>query len=108
VEVRFSALDPDVNVNEIPAPRLELDNHQTLLAPRPEKLSAPPAPPMSADEPRYLDLSEPLRFPVELEADAPAGIHGVSADVVYFYCSKRLGWCRRGSEPVTIPVVVAR
>jgi len=107
VAVRFSALDPDVNVNEIPAPRLELDERQTLLSSRAVKTKAA-TPPMSADEPRYLDLSEPVRFPVAVSPDAPTGIHGVSADVVYFYCSKRQGWCRRGTAPVTIPIVVSR
>lgn len=107
VAVRFVPLDPDVEVNEIPAPRLQLDGSQTLLAPGP-KAPRSPEPPMSADAPRYLDLSEPVRFPVRLAADAPEGIHGVDAEVVYFYCSKSEGWCRRGTEPVTIPLLVSR
>lgn len=107
VAVRFDPLDPDVVVNEIPAPRLRLDESQSLLVPGPEEPPAP-APPTSADAPRYLDLSEPVRFPVELAADAPEGIHGVAAEVVYFYCSKSRGWCRRGNEPVTIPLLVSR
>jgi len=107
VAVRFAPLDPDVQVNEIPAPRLELDDSQSLLSPAPEEPHAP-VPPMSADAPRYLDLSDPIRFPVELAPDAPEGIHGVPAEVVYFYCSKSRGWCRRGNEPVTIPILVSR
>jgi len=106
VAVRFAALDPDVNLNEVPAPRLELDEHQRLLTPRTVKDSEPPLTPVSADAPRYLDLSEPVRFPVRLAPDVAPGFHGVPAEVVYFYCSKRQGWCRRGSESVTIPLLI--
>jgi hypothetical protein len=107
VAVRFAALDPDVNLNEVPAPRLQLDDAQKLLSAKAEK-TPPPPPPAKDEAPRYHDLSEPVRFPVELSADAPEGIHGVAADVIYFYCSTSQGWCRRGTEPVTIPILISR
>jgi hypothetical protein len=108
VAFRFAALDPDVNLNEVPAPRLRLEEDQQVLALRPVDPPAAEAVPVSADEPRYHDLSQPLVFPVEVAEGAPEGLHGVSADLVYFYCSTSQGWCRRGSERVTIGVQITR
>jgi hypothetical protein len=105
VAVTFRALDPDVKVNETPAPRLKLDLTQTLLEDR-----QPPPPPRLPDfDPltaRYLDTREPVRFKVALAQAAPPGQHEVKANVVYFYCSTREAWCRRGSISVLIPVTV--
>jgi hypothetical protein len=105
VAVTFRALDPDLKLNETPAPRLKLDLTQTLLEDR-----QPPAPPRVPDfDPltaRYLDTREPVRFKVALARAAPPGQHEVKASVVYFYCSTREAWCRRGSIDLLIPVTV--
>jgi hypothetical protein len=105
VAVTFQPLDPDVKVNEVPAPRLKLDLAQTLLEDR-----QPQAPPHVADfDPataHYLDITHPVRFPVALSKHARRGEHEVSASVVYFYCSTREAWCRRGSATLQIPVTV--
>jgi hypothetical protein len=105
VAVTFRALDPDLRVNEAPAPRLKLDLDQTVLVDR-----QPPPPsrgldydPLSA---RYLDTTKPVLFPVAIAPTAPRGSHSVKASVVYFYCSTREAWCRRGSVDVLIPVTV--
>jgi len=55
---------------------------------------------------RYLDTSQPVRFPVALSKAATSGQHEVKANVVYFYCSTREAWCRRGSVEILIPVTV--
>lgn len=105
VAVSFRALDPDLKLNETPAPRLKLDLAQTVLEDR-----QPQAPPRVPDfDPltaRYLDVGKPVRFPVAVLKSAPAGQHEVKASVVYFYCSTREAWCRRGSADVLIPVSV--
>jgi hypothetical protein len=105
VAITFRPLDPDVRVNETPAPRLKLDLAQTVLVDK-----QPPAPsrvldydPLSA---RYLDTAKPVLFPVAIAPTAPVGSHSVKASVVYFYCSTREAWCRRGSVDVLIPVTV--
>jgi hypothetical protein len=105
VDVRFTPRDPDVNINEEPAPRLKLEPAQTVLVDK-----QPPAPkrvpiydPATA---KYLDLALPVSFPVALAADAPKGAHDVKASVVYFYCSKREGWCRKGTSEVEFDVKV--
>jgi hypothetical protein len=105
VAVTFRALDPDVKVNETPAPRLKLDLTQTLLEDRqpPAPAQVPDFDPLTA---RYLDTSKPVRFRVALSGSAPRGQHEVKANVVYFYCSTREAWCRRGSVDVLIPVTV--
>jgi hypothetical protein len=105
VAVTFRALDPDVKVNETPAPRLKLDLTQTVLEDRQPKAPAqvPDFDPLTA---RYLDTSQPVRFRVALSGSAPSGQHEVKANVVYFYCSTREAWCRRGSADVLIPVTV--
>jgi len=105
VVVTFQALDPAVKVNETPAPRLRLDLTQTVLEDR-----EPPAPASPPDfdpaQVHYLDPDKPVRFRVAVSKAAPRGPHEVKASVVFFYCSTREGWCRRGSADVLIPVTV--
>jgi len=105
VAVTFRALDPDVKLNETPAPRLKLDLTQTVLEDRQPQAPAqvPDFDPLTA---RYLDISKPVRFPATISGSAPSGPHEVKANVVYFYCSTREAWCRRGSVDVLIPVTV--
>jgi hypothetical protein len=105
VAVSFSPLDPDVHINEEPPPRLKLDAEQLVLVdkqpPPPEKVSD-----WDPDNPRYIDLGKPVRFPVAFAVAAPRGGQTVKATVVYFYCSSREGWCRRGAADVEVPVSV--
>ena len=53
-----------------------------------------------------LDLAKPVRFPVAFSPSAPKGPQTVKATVIYFYCSSREGWCRRGSTEVEVPFTV--
>jgi hypothetical protein len=105
VVVSFRALDPDLRLNETPAPRLKLDLMDPVLvdrqAPPPKK--TPVYDPLTA---RYLDLARPVRFPAALAPTAPSGSQTVEAQVVYFYCSVRAAWCRRGTADVEITVQV--
>jgi hypothetical protein len=105
VAVTFAPLDPDVHVNEEPAPRLKLDPAQTVLL---DKQAPPPArtPTFDPDTARYLDPKVPVSFPVALSPKAPRGGQAVKGTVTYFYCSKREGWCRKGSAEVEVPVAV--
>jgi hypothetical protein len=105
IAVTFRALDPDVKVNETPAPRLKLDLAQTVLEDR-----QPEAPPSVPDfDPatvHYLDINRPVRFPAAISRTAAGGQHEVKATLVYFYCSTREAWCRRGSVDLLVPVTV--
>jgi hypothetical protein len=105
VAVTFQPLDPDVKVNETPAPRLKLDEAQGVLVDRqpPAEGGVPDYDPLTA---RYLDVSRPVSFPVAVAKGATRGEHTVKANVVFFYCSQRESWCRRGNTEVSIPVVV--
>ena len=105
VAVTFQALDPDLRVNENPAPRLKLDLAQTVLVDRqpPPSSQVPDSDPLTT---RYLDPAKPVLFPVAVAPTAPKGAHEVKASVVFFYCSTREAWCRRGSADVSIPVTV--
>lgn len=105
VAVTFRALDPDVKVNETPAPRLKLDLGQTLLEDR-QPQAPQHVPDFDPATARYLDVSQPVRFPVGLSKAAAKGDHEVKASLVYFYCSTREAWCRRGSVELVIPVTV--
>jgi hypothetical protein len=105
VAVTFHANDPDVVVNEEPGPRLALDPAQTVLVDKqPPPAHAAPAP--DPDKAKYLDLSLPVVFPVALSSSAASGVQDVKAKVTYFYCSKREGWCRKGTTEVEVPVKV--
>jgi hypothetical protein len=104
VAVTFLGKDADVHINEVPGPRLKLEPGQVLqeVAPSP----APPAkdgggPPNN----KYLDITWPVVFPVTV-ARPGAGPQTVKANVTYFYCSKREGWCRKGTAPVEFPVTL--
>lgn len=104
IAVFLTAKDPDVRVNEDPAPRLKLDPSQAVLVDKPAGKSETPA--ADAGVPRYLDLSVPVRFPVSLGPSAVKGTHLVKGSLSFFYCSKREGWCRKGVSEVEIPVLV--
>jgi hypothetical protein len=105
VAVMFRALDPDLRLNETPAPRLRLDLTETVLldrqAPAPRRV--PDYDPLTA---KYLDLAEPVRFPVAIAPTAPGGLQRVEAEVVFFYCSVREAWCRRATADVDLTVPV--
>jgi hypothetical protein len=104
VAVQFTPTDPNIRVNEDPAPRLKLGPEQQILAekPRPEAGKARPAP----GETRYLDTAVPVVFPVLVKPGAAAGVHALKASVTYFYCSKSEGWCRKGTSDVSLDVRV--
>lgn len=105
IAVTFVPTDPDVHVNEAPAPRLTLDPAQTLLvdkqAPAPDRVV-----PYDPDTAESLDLTFPVLFPVAIAKGAPKGAHPLAASVTYFYCSKRAGWCRKGTTEVSVSVTV--
>jgi len=105
VAVTFLPVDADLKVNENPAPRLKLDLAQAVLVDRqpPAASQVPDYDPLTA---RYLDPAKPVLFPVALAPAAPKGAHEVKASVVFFYCSTREAWCRRGSADISIPVTV--
>jgi hypothetical protein len=104
VAVTLTPRDPDVRVNEAPGPRLKLADGEAVL------LDKQPAPPrFTAYDPenaRYLDPALPVHLPVALKPGAPRGRQTVKAKVTYFYCSRREGWCRKGTEDVEFPVEV--
>ena len=105
VAVTFQPLDPDVRVNESPPPRLKLDLLQAVLLDRqpPAPSNVPDYDPSTA---KYLDLARPVLFPVTLAKGAAKGDHVVKGSVVFFYCSQRENWCRRGTAEIEIPVTV--
>lgn len=116
VAVQFVARDPDVKINEVPAPRLKLEAGPATVAPpapaAPAK-AAPAAGATSAAEAgkaagpgHYLDLTLPVTFPVTLAPGTPSGTHEARGAVTYFYCSKREGWCRKGTAAVAFPISV--
>ena len=105
VTVTFSPREAEVYVNEEPAPRLKLDAAQSVLV---DKQPPPPARTAAFDPEtaRYLDPKTPVRFPVALAPGAAKGAQSVKAAVTYFYCSKREGWCRKGTADVEVAVTV--
>ena len=105
VAVVFTPRDVDVHINESPMPRLKLDPEQKVLV---DKQSPAPArvEPFDPEKVRDIDLALPVTFPVALAPDAPKGPQTVKANVVYFYCSKSQGWCRRGSTDIDVAVTV--
>jgi hypothetical protein len=104
VAVQFVARDPDVKINEVPAPRLKLSAGPATVVVPPRAAGAKPAP--GADTGQYLDLTLPVTFPVTLDPAAAAGPHQAKGTVTYFYCSKREGWCRKGTAEVAFPIAV--
>lgn len=105
IAVSLAALDPDVRVNEEPAARLKLDPVQNVLVDRQKPAPSRPEA-FDPESAKYLDLSAPLLFPVAVSPTAPKGEQTVKATVTYFYCSKREGWCRKGTAPVDVAVTV--
>ncbi len=102
VVVRFMPLDPAVQVNAEPAPRLTLDPGQRVLAESARR--APPVTRQAFPNGRYLDPQAGVRFPVRLLSGAGRGAHVVKGTLTYFYCSTSAGWCRRALDEVEINV----
>jgi hypothetical protein len=103
IAVTFIPADPDVKVNQEPAPRLKLDPEQVVLI---DRQPPPVRRSETGGEPKYLDSSLPVSFPVTLNPHAPKGEQAVKGNVTYFYCSKREGWCRKGTAEVAFVVNV--
>jgi hypothetical protein len=101
--VTLVPVDSAVRVNEEPPPRLKLDPAQVVLEDR-QKVTRREA--GEEGPPRYLDPLLPIVFPVALRADAPKGQQTVKGSVIYFYCSKSEGWCRKGTSDVEVSVRV--
>jgi hypothetical protein len=99
----FKRKDPDVNINEEPAPRIKFAAGSPLLAPTPPKSSGVIPDPATA---HYLDLQKPVRFPVTAAPGAARGLSTVKTTLSYFYCSKRENWCRKGTADFDLPVVL--
>jgi len=104
IAVTFVAKDPDVHINEEPAPRIALDPSQNVLVDK----QAPPSRTQTFDpeKAKYLDLSVPVSFPVSLAPGATKGPHTLAGSVTFFYCSKREGWCRKGTSAIEVAVTV--
>jgi len=105
VAVTFTPRDPDVKINQEPPPRLKLEAGQRVLV---DKQPAPPSriAPFDPETARYLDPSSPVLFAVSLAPGAQKGPQLVKASVTYFFCSKREGWCRKGTEEIEVPLTV--
>lgn len=99
----FKRKDPDLNVNEEPAPRIKFGAGAPLVAPPPPKSSGIIPDPANA---RYLDLDKPVRFEVTEAPDAAKGLSKVKTNLSYFYCSKRENWCRKGTADFDLSVVL--
>ena len=90
VAVKFFARDPDLRLNATPAPRLKLDILETALIDRqgPPPRDVPDYDPLTA---KYLDLAQPVRFPVDIHSTdpgqskgiAPSGVRARPYDVPY-------------------------
>lgn len=99
----FKRKDPDVNINEEPAPRVKFGPGSALVAPAPPKSSGIIPDPETA---HYIDLSKPVRIPVTIAPGAAKGVNTVRATLSYFYCSKRENWCRKGTADFDLTVVL--
>jgi hypothetical protein len=99
----FKRKDPDVNINEDPAPRIKFSDGSPLVAPVPPKSSG-----LGPDlaNAHYLDLAKPVRFPVAVATNAARGLSTVKTTVSFFYCSKRENWCRKGTADFDLAVVL--
>ena len=105
VAVRFVARDPDVKINESPAPKLKLEEGPVVVVP--PAPARPAAQRGEGDKPAaYLDLTLPVAFPVTVAPGTAKGAHDARGTVTYFYCSKREHWCRRGVTEIAFSVTV--
>ena len=96
VAVTFEPKDPDVHINTNPGPRLKLDSAQKLLGDKPGVKA-------SAGSEKYVDTTFPVVFPVSVLSPL-RGEQTVKGSLVYYYCSHREGWCRKGTADLEIPV----
>lgn len=103
IAFEFKKKDPDVNINEDPAPRIKFAPGSPLVAPPPPKSSGD-IPDLATAH--YIDLSKPLLLPVTVAPGAAKGLSTVRTTLSYFYCSKRENWCRRGTADFDLAVAL--
>ena len=104
IVARLRPSSADLRVNELPAPRLRLEAGGVLLDRQPKATQHVPL--VDPEFARYLDTSQPLRFAVEPAPRAPRGTHLVPAALTFAYCSKKHGWCKKGSERIEVRVTI--
>jgi hypothetical protein len=104
VSVTFAGRDPDVRINAHPAPKLAVEGG--LLIAQPLPAGAEKGKGKADGEAAYLDTALPVVFTVGVPGGTPKGAFTAKASVTYFYCSKRDGWCRKGTTPVEFPVTL--
>jgi hypothetical protein len=106
VAAQFVARDPDVKINEVPPPKLKLEAGPATVVPPVRPAAPAKGGSAAAGLGQYLDLTLPVTFPVTLATGTPRGSHDARGTVTYFYCSKREGWCRKGTTEVAFTIVV--
>lgn len=77
----FKQKDPDVHINEEPAPRIKFAVGAPLVAPPPPKSSGVIPDPANA---KYLDLAKPESFAVTVAPDAVKGMSRVKTTLFVF------------------------
>ena len=55
----------------------------------------------------YLDLSKPIQVECKVTGINP-GLHKINFIVGYTFCSEKEGWCRMGSDTVSVTVKVRK
>lgn len=99
--IKFFFVPADgIHVNTQPVFELKLDTDAPLEV---------------AGEPRYakngkeyLDITQPIEFPVKVKNGTKPGAYRLKGTLYYFYCSDKEGWCNRFSQPVEFTVTVTR
>jgi hypothetical protein len=104
IVARLLPRNPDLRVNELPAPRLRLEAGGVLVDRQPAP--TPHVPLVDPEFAKYLDTSQPVRFAVEPDPKAAPGTYVVPASVSFAYCSKQQGWCKKGKERIEVSVTI--
>jgi hypothetical protein len=95
-----------IKINRYPKIKLTVPEVDGLVLASEGTLGNPKPPPVDNPESNYFDEPEPLVMEMQFSPEAPSGKKKIEAQVKYFYCVAKSGFCAPFKTEIKIPVTV--
>jgi hypothetical protein len=95
-----------IKINRYPKIKLTIPEVEGLVLAAEGTLGNPKPPPVDNPESNYFDDPEPLEMEMRFSPEATSGRKKIDAQVKYFYCVAKSGFCAPFKTDIKIPVTV--
>lgn len=106
VTVRVTPAD-GIKINRYPKMKLTVAGRDGLVGPAEVAVGNEAPPPPDRLDSNYYEVVDPLELTLRVDPAAAGGEHRVPAEVRYFYCVVRSGFCAPKRASIEIPLRVA-